>query len=140
MDYKTISDTIQEIERFYIKSDPDGCDRKIEALSTARHIISRHKKAVISIDVQIRHHKDEAKHSNKHDADLIECAIHSLEYIKSLMTEPDESITCKWRQVLKPISDEAYETGCGNTHYFLDEGPYENRYVFCPYCGKKIEE
>lgn len=31
-------------------------------------------------------------------------------------------------------------TKCQQMHIFIDGGPVENSYVFCPYCGKKIEE
>jgi len=31
-----------------------------------------------------------------------------------------------------------WETGCDNAHTFFDGGPTENKYRFCPYCGKRI--
>jgi hypothetical protein len=29
-------------------------------------------------------------------------------------------------------------TQCANAHYFIDAGPLENHYHFCPYCGKPL--
>lgn len=40
---------------------------------------------------------------------------------------------CEWTY---EESAYAYETSCG----FLEETIKENKYVFCPYCGKKIKE
>lgn len=31
-------------------------------------------------------------------------------------------------------------TGCKNAHEFMNDGIEENKYKFCPYCGKKIKE
>ena len=35
---------------------------------------------------------------------------------------------------------EQWETSCGNEYEFYDDGPYENGFRYCPYCGKRIEE
>jgi len=37
-----------------------------------------------------------------------------------------DDIDCRW------------ETECGEAHVFEVEGPVENKYNFCPYCGKQI--
>ncbi|MCJ7482631.1 MAG: hypothetical protein MUO31_06670 [Thermodesulfovibrionales bacterium] len=44
---------------------------------------------------------------------------------------------CTWK-----FNENAFywETACGNANQFMDEGPKENHYIYCPYCGKKIEE
>jgi len=34
--------------------------------------------------------------------------------------------------------DDYWETECGHTHVFIDGGPDENEYRFCPYCGKTL--
>jgi DNA-directed RNA polymerase subunit RPC12/RpoP len=36
--------------------------------------------------------------------------------------------------------DGTHETQCGQTHYFPEGGIADNRYVFCPYCGRRIDE
>ena len=44
-------------------------------------------------------------------------------------------MTCKW------IYDECHDywdTECGEGHYFTSGGPDENKYKYCPYCGKEI--
>ncbi len=38
---------------------------------------------------------------------------------------------CRW----EPDGDGVYETDCGATFYFADDGPYGNGFRFCPYCG-----
>ena len=43
---------------------------------------------------------------------------------------------CKW------IYDEYHDywdTKCGEGQIFTDGGPKENKYRYCPYCGKEIE-
>jgi len=42
---------------------------------------------------------------------------------------------CEWKE-----TDEGSESGCGELFIFNDGGPFDNGFVFCPYCGKKIEE
>ena len=43
---------------------------------------------------------------------------------------------CEWTE----DEDGIWETDCGNMHVFLDSGPDENGYIYCPYCGKKVGE
>lgn len=35
--------------------------------------------------------------------------------------------------------DGLWNTGCGNAFLFEVEGPHENGFKFCPYCGKPLE-
>lgn len=47
------------------------------------------------------------------------------------------SETCKWKY------DECYnmyETDCENAFIFNEGRKSDNGFLFCPYCGKKIEE
>lgn len=44
--------------------------------------------------------------------------------------------TCEWRENAR---DGNWETGCKETHCFIDAGPKENKHKFCPYCGGKIK-
>lgn len=50
----------------------------------------------------------------------------------------DLALECKWK--LEDEEVNLYVTGCKEYH-LLDEGtPEENKYRYCPYCGKKIRE
>ena len=44
---------------------------------------------------------------------------------------------CEWK-----YNDTEYywESSCDHLHIFMADGPKENEYIFCPYCGKKIKE
>lgn len=44
--------------------------------------------------------------------------------------------TCEWNNA----EGCAYQTSCGETHYFATAGIKENDFNFCPFCGKKIKE
>ena len=43
---------------------------------------------------------------------------------------------CEWK-----YKDPEYyfESSCEHLHIFMSDGPKENEYRFCPYCGKKIK-
>jgi hypothetical protein len=41
--------------------------------------------------------------------------------------------TCRWRNEI-----EYWQTACGQAHYLECDGPTENHYRYCPYCGKEI--
>ena len=43
---------------------------------------------------------------------------------------------CEWK-----YNDTEYywESSCDHLHIFISDGPKENWYEFCPYCGKKIK-
>ena len=36
--------------------------------------------------------------------------------------------------------DNLWDTSCGEKQYFIEGDVAENKYKFCPYCGKKIKE
>lgn len=36
--------------------------------------------------------------------------------------------------------DDKHDTSCGEGHCFLEGGVAENKYIYCPYCGGKIQE
>ena len=40
---------------------------------------------------------------------------------------------CKWRG-----DEDHWESSCGQAFVFFDGDPFENGFVFCPYCGKPI--
>ena len=43
---------------------------------------------------------------------------------------------CEWKQY---DENDIYYTGCEQIHMFIDGSPTDNKYEFCPYCGKKIK-
>jgi len=46
---------------------------------------------------------------------------------------------CVWRQEKDFYDDDPFWlTACGDVEMFMDGGPTENHYRFCPYCGKPI--
>jgi hypothetical protein len=45
---------------------------------------------------------------------------------------------CKWTLVNEDWS--TYETDCGHTFEFTNEGLKENGFRFCPYCGNSIND
>ena len=47
--------------------------------------------------------------------------------------------TCKWGKNGFALED-YWETGCENLFQFINGGPEQNHFEFCPYCGKPIEE
>ena len=44
---------------------------------------------------------------------------------------------CEWKY---NNSEYYWESSCEHLHIFMSDGPEENEYKFCPYCGKKIKE
>ena len=51
------------------------------------------------------------------------------------MSKPKE---CDWMHETAGV-DDYWETGCGEAHQFIDGGPKENDFEFCPYCGRKLK-
>ena len=46
-------------------------------------------------------------------------------------------ISCLWGEDVD--EQEGYwESSCGSSFIFNDGGPFENEFLFCPYCGKPI--
>lgn len=52
------------------------------------------------------------------------------------MAEFRKTPTCWWDLADDDASH--YETSCGHAFEFTTDGPRENRFTFCPYCGKRI--
>ena len=44
---------------------------------------------------------------------------------------------CMWRNIKW---GGFYDTECGDWHCFEVDGIKENKFKFCPYCGKRIKE
>jgi DNA-directed RNA polymerase subunit RPC12/RpoP len=45
-----------------------------------------------------------------------------------------ENATCLWKENL----DGPWETACGMSWEFIEDGPEENKCIYCHHCGKKI--
>ena len=43
---------------------------------------------------------------------------------------------CEWKY---NNSEYYFESSCDHLHIFMSDGPKQNEYDFCPYCGKKIK-
>lgn len=43
--------------------------------------------------------------------------------------------SCAWTE----DEDGDWDTACDNKHCFAIDGPTENEYKYCPYCGKPIQ-
>jgi hypothetical protein len=54
-------------------------------------------------------------------------------YIKKMLMERD--LRCEWELTI----DGYYKTTCEGSFVFNDCGPIENKYNFCPFCGKQIK-
>lgn len=48
-------------------------------------------------------------------------------------------VSCQWKQDSDCWNSDHWETSCGNAFQFAEGNPRDNRFVFCPYCGGKIE-
>ena len=46
------------------------------------------------------------------------------------------SDVCEWKY---NDTEYCWESSCDHFHIFMSDGPKENEYEFCPYCGKKIK-
>jgi len=57
------------------------------------------------------------------------------------MSCPDDPAKfCDWTPWNDWENPGCYDTQCGQTQYFSEEDIKGNNYVFCPFCGKKINE
>ena len=58
------------------------------------------------------------------------------DYIYDCQTPtPEEPEGCAWGK----DEDGIYQTDCGECFVFNDDGPKENGFKFCPYCGKTLK-
>lgn len=54
---------------------------------------------------------------------------------KEGLTARDGSAGCEWT---KEGTNEWYQSDCGYSFDFLDEGPMESGFHFCPFCGRRL--
>ena len=55
------------------------------------------------------------------------------------MDKSDRAAYCTWTESDSDYDDH-WETLCDNAFTLLDGTPKENDMVYCPYCGRKIQE
>jgi len=46
-----------------------------------------------------------------------------------------DQFKCMWTE----NEDGQWATGCGQIHEFMLEGPAENEYNYCPFCGQLLK-
>lgn len=44
---------------------------------------------------------------------------------------------CVW--FLSDLDEAIYQSGCGRDFQFTEDGPLENNFRFCPYCGVRLK-
>jgi len=49
--------------------------------------------------------------------------------------------TCYWRHKTYYLDDDFdhWKTECGGTIQFIEGNISDNKYIYCPYCGRKIK-
>ena len=61
------------------------------------------------------------------------CFDEAIEIVKKGGVSDD---VCEWKY---NDSEYYFESSCDHLHIFMSDGPKENAYEFCPYCGKRIK-
>lgn len=61
--------------------------------------------------------------------------VYLVERFESLIASTEEKF-CKWQY---DEFHDNWETSCGSAHIFIVDGPRQNGYTHCPYCGGKLE-
>ena len=57
------------------------------------------------------------------------------------MNELDREEYCRWFHGENANLDVYWMTDCGENHVFCNSlSPEENKYEYCPYCGRKLVE
>ena len=92
--------------------------------------------AVFVLD-EIQHANEEVRRlKEENDALHAEC-----DRLTSMLgpqaSTPNGPESCEW---LYCEEEDAWDTGCGNKFQVFEGAPRENGMVYCPYCGKRIEE
>ena len=59
-----------------------------------------------------------------------------IDYVEGKLETDVSDDVCEWEY---NDSEYYFESSCEHLHIFMSDGPKENEYRFCPYCGKKIK-
>ena len=71
--------------------------------------------------------------TSKHAYQEYKCWVKSIEIVKQSGVSDG---VCEWKY---NGTEYYWESSCDHLHIFMSDGPKENEYRFCPYCGKKIK-
>ena len=72
-----------------------------------------------------------------HAAQVIEEFIEILESTPEQQALRRDAELCGWDE---EHDGDTWATGCGHVFQFIDGTPSDNSFVYCCYCGRKIEE
>lgn len=70
-----------------------------------------------------------------YDFSMVGSYVNAIKIVNQLAEEYNKDC-CEWKQY---DENDIYYTGCEQIHMFIDGSPTDNKYEFCPYCGKKIK-
>ena len=78
--------------------------------------------------------RDKAIEWNNHSSKKVPYEF--IDYVEGKLEIGVSDDVCEWK-----YNDTEYywESSCDHLHIFMSDGPKENEYDFCPYCGKKIK-
>lgn len=76
------------------------------------------------------------KNGNFGNFDGVEYYIKKRKAIEIVKQDFISDDVCEWKY---NYSEYYFESSCDHIHIFMYDGPKENEYDFCPYCGKKIK-
>lgn len=78
---------------------------------------------------------EEIEKANQGCCNYCGCDLYSDDVIEIVKQGISDDV-CEWK-----YNDTEYywESSCDHLHIFMSDGPKENEYDFCPYCGKKIK-
>ena len=68
------------------------------------------------------------------DIQSLRVRVEALELLIKMRELPQHEDSCQWKE----DADGIWQTDCGNAFEFTADGPTENEFRFCPYCGGKI--
>ena len=79
---------------------------------------------------------EEIEKANQGCCNYCGCDLYSDDVIEIVKQSVISDDVCEWK-----YNDTEYywESSCDHLHIFMSDGPKENEYDFCPYCGKKIK-
>ena len=75
----------------------------------------------------------EMKASSGYSAERVSAFSRAIEIVNQCSVSDD---VCEWKY---NDTEYCWESSCDHFHIFMSDGPKENEYGFCPYCGKKIK-
>ena len=120
---KDQNDEVRRIFNKYIEKMPTAYDinNVVEELEQKKEEVQRMRNTCVAL------------------SDLEVCDIENVTYERAIEIVKQGGVSddmCEWK-----YSDSEYywESSCEHLHIFMSDGPKENEYDFCPYCGKKIK-